>query len=233
MNRQLYEYSFTLRKQIKSRNIRIFLAFVSAIIFITLVTHLLVYPIRQNSDSMGPDIPEKSLILATPIVSSINRGDVVVLKQDAEISKNFFLRLSNSFVSFFTGKQVSLIKNDNYPGSVEKIRRVIALPGDTIFMKDYKLYVKPAGEKHFLTEFELSKNIYNITFCKSVIDWDDTIGVSGNFDEFQLKDDEYFVLGDNRFSCSDSRIWGPLSSDNIKGKVILCYWPFSKFNSLF
>ena len=44
-----------------------------------------------------------------------------------------------------------------------------------------------------------------------------------------LKDNEYYVLGDNRISSSDSRIWGCVKNDQILGKVIFKYWPLDSF----
>lgn len=232
MNRQLYEYSYTLKKQIRSRNIKIVLAFIFSIIFISVVTHIILFPVRQNADSMDPDIPEKSLVFVTPLLKNPDRGDVVLLEADTDLNINIFKRIANSFVTFFTAKQINLLNDMEIPGTKEELRRVVALPGDSLYMKDYKLYVKPQGQKHFLTEFELSKDTYNITFCKSIEGWDNTIGINGDFEEFTLGEDEYYVLSDNRFSSTDSRIWGPVSQKRFKGTALLCYWPFKAFKGL-
>lgn len=43
--------------------------------------------------------------------------------------------------------------------------------------------------------------------------------------EVNLKEDEYFILGDNRAHSFDSRRWGPLSKEYIVGRVLLRAWP--------
>ena len=46
--------------------------------------------------------------------------------------------------------------------------------------------------------------------------------------DIRLKDDEYFVMGDNRGASSDSRIWGPVPKKLIVGRSIVRLWPFNK-----
>lgn len=48
---------------------------------------------------------------------------------------------------------------------------------------------------------------------------------SGNDGYYQLKDKEYFVMGDNRSASSDSRYWGALTRDLITGKAFLRLLP--------
>lgn len=42
---------------------------------------------------------------------------------------------------------------------------------------------------------------------------------------WELGNDEFFVLGDNRGNSSDSHMWGTLPQENLVGKAWLCYWP--------
>ena len=167
--------------------------------------------------------------MVSPVVSNYNRGDIVLLKERKSISKNFFKKQADIFIRFFTAQQISIFEKSDLPASKPHLRRIVGMPGDTIYMRDYVLYIKPAGEKHFLTEFEIVENPYNVTFFVPPADWDTEIGVKGSFDEITLGYDEYFVLADNRKSSDDSRLWGAVKSEDIKAKVLMCYFPFNNF----
>ena len=125
-----------------------------------------------------------------------------------------------------------LFENNGLPSSKSHVRRIVGMPGDTIYMRDYVLYIKPAGERHFLTEFEIVEEPYNVTFYVPPADWDTEIGVKGSFDEITLGYNEYFVLADNRKSSDDSRLWGAVKKDEITAKVLMCYFPFRNFKLL-
>ncbi|OGE13270.1 signal peptidase I [Candidatus Curtissbacteria bacterium RIFCSPLOWO2_12_FULL_38_9] len=88
------------------------------------------------------------------------------------------------------------------------IKRIIALPGDTIKLEDGKVIVNGS---------EVEENYINSK-------------TNGNT-AVLLGKDEYFVLGDNRSSSSDSRTFGPIKRSSIKGKVWLIYWPLVKSGS--
>lgn len=49
---------------------------------------------------------------------------------------------------------------------------------------------------------------------------------------WNLREDEYFVLGDNRSNSSDSHTWGTLPQENIIGKAWLCYWPPERWGTV-
>jgi len=92
------------------------------------------------------------------------------------------------------------------------IKRVIALPGDTIKVENTKVYVngQPINEYYLPASTNTNSGAYL------------TEGTSVNVDP-----DQFFVLGDNRNHSSDSREWGYVPRKDIIGKVFLRYWPAS------
>ena len=48
---------------------------------------------------------------------------------------------------------------------------------------------------------------------------------NSNAPEITLGEGEYYVLGDNRGQSNDSRAWGAVPKENVRGKVWMVYWP--------
>ena len=95
------------------------------------------------------------------------------------------------------------------------IRRVIALPGETVQIMDGKVWINGAE----LKEKYAFDDIANGGLASSMI----TLGA-----------DEYFTLGDNRNDSSDSRepIIGTIRGEDLVGKALLKLWPFDKIRLL-
>lgn len=229
MNNKILQYNYQIKKEKQKKAFMVILFFIFLFIFINLIFSFLIFPVRQTSISMAPDISENSVVMVSPIMKSYDRGDVVLIEARTSTEKTSLMRKLGIICSkFFTAQQLSINENDKLPGTKQQLRRIIGMPGDTIYMRDYVMYIKPAGEKHFLTEFEITPKTYNVTFFTAPAGWDSSLGVKGSFDEIKLADNEYFVLGDNRKSTDDSRLWGAVTKEKIDAKVILCYFPFNK-----
>ncbi len=229
MKRNIEVFSYQLKKERRRRIISFIVFFICLYVFINIVISFFIFPVRQNSLSMIPDIPEKSVVMLSPLAGTYNRGDIVLLNARKEPEKKFLKSQADRFVRFFTAQQLSLFEKNELPSTKPHLRRIVGLPGDTVYMRDYVLYIKPAGEKHFLTEFEIVKDPYNVTFFVPPADWDTEIGIKGSFDEIKLGNNEYFVLADNRKASDDSRLWEAVHSEEIAAKVLLCYFPFKNF----
>jgi signal peptidase I len=106
-----------------------------------------------------------------------------------------------------------------YPDEPERdfIKRVIGLPGDTIELRNKKVYVngQPLEEPyvHFL---EPAHHAQEVT----------SFDVRERYGPVQVPADQYFVMGDNRDNSQDSRYWGFLPRAYIKGKALMIYWSY-------
>lgn len=229
---KLVQYSYELKKQKQKKGLAVFFYILFLFICINLIISFLVYPVKQTSISMAPDLPEDSVVMVSPLLRNFERGDIVLIDARKQTKSNTFKKIINVFEKFFTAQHYSLSEVDDKPGTKPHIRRIVGMPGDTIYMRDYVVYIKPAAEKHFLTEFEITPEPYNVTFFVPPAGWDTSLGVKGFFEEITLGENEYFVLSDNRKSSDDSRLWGKISKNRITAKVFLCYFPFSKMKLL-
>lgn len=233
MANRVTKYSITQRNEAFKRVFWVIFNIVFLIFLLNVILDFLIFPVKQNSVSMIPDMDENARVLVTPITSGVKRGDIVLLEPQLKTNSSKFIKVTDHVIRFFTGQQVSLFKKNEFPGTTQKFRRIVGMPGDTIYMRDYVMYIKPAGEKHFLTEFEFAQlkkkyRPYNVTFMSAPATWDNEIGVKGYFEEMVLGEDEYFVLGDNRKACDDSRLWGTVSKDDMLAKALVSYFPFNK-----
>lgn len=210
-----------------------------------LITGLFLASFVVASASMSPTILAGERILASPLAYGPHtlfgklpgparpaRGDLVLLDPPYADESGFWSSLGDSLVRFLTLQRISIAhrgKDDILGGPL--LERVIALPGDTVLMEDFVFKVKPAGQAHFLTEFELSDLRYDIEKPELPEGWKDSFPLSGHMASRVLGKDEYFLAGDDRGSSSDSRYWGPLSLSRFRAKVLLRYWPLSRLGN--
>lgn len=227
MKQNVYDYSFEMR-EIRRRKITAALLVVgSVILFLSLFLSFILFPVHVKTDSMESDIAKNSALFVCPLVKTPHRGDVMYITRLDGKKIPWYGKLLNRITSIFTAQQYAPIGHNNRMTGKDSIRRVLALPGDTIYMKDYVLYIKPKGENLFLTEFELASKPYNIHIYSIPVEWDG-MGAVGNLEETTLGDGEYFVLADNRIEAVDSRVYGKVPASRIQGKVIFEYFPFTK-----
>lgn len=230
-NSNLYTLSYGFRKQFQQKVFYTVLYFLFLAIFIDLITIFLVFPVYQKSDSMSPDIPGNAFVLCTPIVNKINRGDVFLV-DNTENNQSVLFNIVNNVVRFFTLQKKGLEYDSTHLSTYKSLRRVVGLPGDMIYVKDYIVYIKPSGEDHCLTEFELTKKAYNLDIKTLPENWDESTGIKSSTTPFTLGVNQYFVLADNRFSSMDSRYWGVFEKSDLQAKSFLIYFPFRKIKLL-
>jgi signal peptidase I len=100
------------------------------------------------------------------------------------------------------------------------IKRVIGLPGDTVELRDKKVLINgtPLEEPyvHFLDPPGTTDEFREVT----------SFDVRERYGPVAVPPNQYFVMGDNRDNSQDSRYWGFLPRDYIKGKALVIYWSY-------
>lgn len=102
--------------------------------------------------------------------------------------------------------------------SKDFIKRVIALPGEKLLIRDSAVYINGRRlDEPYLPEAWTTFN-----------NWP-TDGTDGRV----MKSNEYFVMGDNRNRSQDSRIFGPIGRDRIDGRAWFRIWPLDHFGGIY
>jgi signal peptidase I len=152
---------------------------IAVLVVIVLVFYVFFSSAVVDGQSMMPTLNNGDYLLITHGASTLNRGDIVV---------------------------TSVLEKT---GPVELVKRVIALPGDTIEIKDDVAWVngvaEPARGQFVSPAFSVSRGAYVVP--------------SGYV----------YVMGDNRPVSEDSRYLGPVPLSGLKGRAVLVFAPMTRF----
>lgn len=96
--------------------------------------------------------------------------------------------------------------NSDYENGAVLVKRVIATPGQTVDIHDGRVYV---DGKESVYGYGVSEPLED-----GISDYPVTLG-----------DGQVWVMGDNRESSADSRVFGSVSEDDVIGRVFACVWP--------
>ena len=123
------------------------------------------------------------------------------------------------------------------------VKRVIGMPGDIIEVIDSRAYVNGQAlpqqpyEKydeveriHF--EDDVPAETYQKLWEQHILDSVYGMYLRDQFGPVVVPPNTYFVMGDNRDNSCDSRFWGPVPRENIKGEAWFIYWPLKRIRWL-
>lgn len=143
---------------------------------------------------------ERYTIVGNSMKGGLNNGDVVLINKAV-----YEFKEPERF-------DVILFEADGINDGKTYVKRVIALPGETVCIREGKIYVNDMILVNDVTEVEVL-----------------TPGLAG--EKLTLGENEYFVLGDNRNNSEDSRFYtiGNVKKENIIGQPWLKVYPFNNF----
>jgi signal peptidase I len=238
--RRSYSESLMARRRIRRTILHVLLAFVAAAVFRSVFVDSWIIGSASMAPTLlkGDRVASSALLLGPvtpfgklPAIAVPKRGSLVVVEPPFLEEPAALPRIADAFVRFFTLQLVSPIgrkQSDLLPGI--SVKRIVGVPGDTLRMRDWVFEIKPAGSDHFLTEFEVSGKLYEITIPVGLPGLRADLPGSGMMAERTLASGEFFVAGDGRGSAADSLLWGPLRSVDMIGAVFLRYWPLSRMS---
>ena len=122
----------------------------------------------------------------------------------------------------FRGLQRGDVAVFKYPEDPERdfIKRCVALPGDTLEIADKTVYLngEPVAEEAYVYHTDSTSYPRGLFFNPN--------RRRDNFGPVNIPPGEYFCMGDNRDNSNDSRVWGTVPEDHVKGRAFMVYWSF-------
>jgi signal peptidase I len=156
----------------------------AAFVLALLVQQFIVKPFAIPSPSMEPTLVEGDRVLVNRLIyhfRSPEKGDVIVFHPP------------------------------DRPGSDPFIKRVVAVSGDTVALRDGVLWVNGvAQDEPYIKEYP-------------IVD---------EFPETRIEPGYVWVMGDNRNNSGDSRVFGPVRKEAIMGEAFAVYWPLGHISGL-
>ena len=165
-----------------------------------------------KEQSMEPTFIENDRVIVYKfglMFNKVEKGDIVILNREIE-EKGIIRNMFNE------GKDIFDNIGSRFTGEINKnnlIKRVIATGGDIINIQDGNLYVN--------SKLQEEDYIKGSTPSKNSIDY-----------PLEVPEGSVFVLGDNREHSLDSRDFGFIDHEQIKGKVVYRILPFSRFGKV-
>jgi len=223
------------------------------LLILTLILYLIISSMflatfQVQSTSMEPQLQARDRIFVSPLIYGARilffsaklppvrepeRGDIVVIHSPIYGPPRAPLSLIEPLIRFFSFQRGSVVRDESgrrVPAYM--IKRIVAVPGDTIRISGFTAYIRPEGSNSYTAEQTMIPGSYQILAGSLPEGWAKEFPFSGEHPPLTLEKDQYFLLGDNRQGSSDSRSWGPVSRDQILGRVLYRYWPLGRSGRL-
>lgn len=171
--------------------------------------------LRQDFKVAPGNLYKRGQVIAR---GAIDTGDQVFVDK---FSYNF-VKPHRGDVFVFRTDNIPLIPADPETGAPFYIKRLAGTPGDELRIAPPHLYIngKPAEGRGFARVMAATDGYRGYALGR------DYLGDPNQTDT--VPEHRYFALGDNSYNSYDSRYWGPVPEENLVGRGLLVYWPFTR-----
>jgi signal peptidase I len=105
--------------------------------------------------------------------------------------------------------------------TIDVVKRCIGLPGDVISVVNKQLYINGKAVEDMAYAVHKDPNVYpNRAYLP------ENYRTRDNFGPYTVPQGRYFCMGDNRDNSWDSRFWGSLPAEMLKGRALFIYWSY-------
>jgi len=185
----------------------------------TIVSQTSMYPTFNNGDRLILNRLYRTHKI-TP-----QRGDIITFEAPSENYMNGEIADLENPVAIYRNEPQGIISKFFHNviefGKVSYIKRVIAIPGEHIQIKDGKVYINGEELKEeYLPEGTITDSVARDGYA------------GGQFLDLVVPAGTVFVMGDNRGNSGDSRKFGCVPYEKIEGKVVFRFWPLNGFGTV-
>ena len=149
MEKNIYAISYKMRRELYHKIFSVAGIILIFFVLVSLFMTFIIFPVANKSDSMSPDIPAGSYEFVSPLLKNPERGDVILLQNYKVGKMSPFKRILRTISLFVTVNKWQPFEENPVSGTRPVLRRVVGLPGDTIYIDRYVVFIKPAGQSHW------------------------------------------------------------------------------------
>lgn len=194
-----------------------------AIILALLIRYYIGTPTIVKQESMYPTLKANERLILNRITRTLKempeRGDIITFEAPSDTSVSTDQINLNEPIAIYNKEPQNIFSKFSYYvlewGKKSYIKRVIGLPGDHIKIENGKVYLN--GEE--LEEPYLADTV-------------ETNSLGGVYTDIVVPENCVFAMGDNRSKSKDCRSFGCIPLEKIEGKVVLRFFPLSKWGKI-
>ena len=193
-----------------------------AVVIAILIKYFVGTPTIVKQTSMWPTLEQNDRLILNRLPRTFGempeRGDIITFEAPSNNATGLTAEEIDNPIAKYDNEPTTWWGKFTYHvleiGKESYIKRVIALPGEHIEIKDGKVYIN--GEE--LDEPYLTDDVITEP--------------TGVLNDFIVPENTVFAMGDNREGSKDCRAFGCIPLERIESKVVIRFWPLNKFGKV-